>query len=39
MVTTSEHKLTLDPNDAKAHFAKGQSLDRLERYSEALPHF
>jgi tetratricopeptide (TPR) repeat protein len=39
MLTTSQHKLTLDPNDAKAHLQLGKVLIGLQRFSEAMPHF
>ena len=39
MLVTSEHKLKLDPNDAKAHLQFGKVLIGLQRVTEAVPHF
>jgi hypothetical protein len=38
MVGTSQYKLALNPNDAKAHLQLGKVLIGLQRFPEALPH-
>src|SRR5205085_12473396 len=38
IVATCEHKLRLDPNDAKLHFQLGKVRIAEQRFAEAVPH-